>query len=592
MNFLKNVLSTVVGIFVFFFMFFFFIILLGALLGGEEKIEVKDKSVIELDLAKVTTDYGGKFNYKDMPFLNDKAEKEGLSDVIKAIEIAAKDSKIEGISILNNPLNLGVAQTKALRDELEKFKKSGKFVVAYSNVMSQKEYYLNSVASKVFLNPVGEVDFKGLSSSILYMKDFQDKSGIKMEVIRHGKYKSAVEPFLTNTMSPENREQITTFLNSIWNSIVLDISKSRNISVEKLNSIASELSARTPQLALENKLVDVVAYEDKYHDYIKSVIGIKDEKEDYNKISILDYAENAIEDETFSSKDKIAIIYAQGEITSGEGDVNEIGEGSMRRALEEAREDDDIKAIVLRVDSPGGSALTSDLIWREIELTKKVKPVVVSMGNLAASGGYYISCNANKIFAESSTITGSIGVFGMLPNFHGIATKYGFNSEMVETHKNAGGYDPFQPIDNDFKNFTQEGVESIYKTFVSRVAAGRKMTFEQVDAIAQGRVWSGTDALKLGLVDKIGGMDDAIAYAASLVNVKDYVTVDYPEYEKDIDYLFGGNGFFSSLGLFQSTETLLKEELGEENYQMIQNIKSLNSKKGVQAIMPFEVNIN
>ena len=592
MNFLKNVLSTVVGIFVFFFSFFLFIILLGALLGGEEKIEVKEKSVIELDLAKVTNDYGGKFNYKDMPFLNDKAEKEGLSDVIKAIEIAAKDSKIEGISILNNPLNLGVAQTKALRDELEKFKKSGKFVVAYSNVMTQKEYYLNSVASKVFLNPVGEVDFKGLSSSILYMKDFQDKSGIKMEVIRHGKYKSAVEPFLTNTMSPENREQITTFLNSIWSSIVQDISKSRNIPVEKLNSIASELSARTPQLALENKLVDVVAYEDKYHDYIKSVIGIKDEKEDYNKISVLDYAESAVEDETFSSKDKIAIIYAQGQITSGEGDVNEIGEGSMRRALEEAREDDDIKAIVLRVDSPGGSALTSDLIWREVELTKKVKPVVVSMGNLAASGGYYISCNANKIFAESSTITGSIGVFGMLPNFHGIASKYGFNSEMVETHKNAGGYDPFQPIDNDFKNFTQEGVESIYKTFVSRVAAGRKMTFEQVDAIAQGRVWSGTDALKLGLVDKIGGMDDAIAYAASLVNVKDYVTVDYPEYEKDIDYLFGGNGFFSSLGLFQSTETLLKEELGEENYQMIQNIKSLNSKKGVQAIMPFEVNIN
>lgn len=592
MNFLKNVLSTVVGIFVFFFAFFFFIILLGALLGGEEKIEVKNKSVIELDLAKVTNDYGGKFNYKDMPFLNDKAEKEGLSDVIKAIEIASKDSKIEGISILNNPLNLGVAQTKALRDELEKFKKSGKFVVAYSNVMTQKEYYLNSVASKVFLNPVGEVDFKGLSSSILYMKDFQDKSGIKMEVIRHGKYKSAVEPFLTNTMSPENREQITTFLNSIWNSIVQDISKSRNIPVEKLNSIASELSARTPQLALENKLVDVVAYEDNYHDYIKSVIGIKDEKENYNKISILDYAESTVEDETFSSKDKIAIIYAQGEITSGEGDVNEIGEGSMRRALEEAREDDDIKAIVLRVDSPGGSALTSDLIWREIELTKKVKPVVVSMGNLAASGGYYISCNANKIFAESSTITGSIGVFGMLPNLHGIASKYGFKSEMVETHKNAGGYDPFQPIDNDFKNFTQEGVESIYKTFVSRVAAGRKMTFEQVDAIAQGRVWSGTDALKLGLVDKIGGMDDAIAYAASLVNVKDYATVDYPEYEKDIDSFFGGNGFFSSLGLFQSTETLLKEELGEENYQMIKNIKSLNSKKGVQAIMPFKVNIN
>lgn len=592
MNFLKNVLATIVGIFIFCFLFFFGIILLGALFGGEEKTTVKNKSVIELDLAKVTNDYGGKFNYKDMPFLNDKAEKEGLSDVIKAIEIAATDSNIEGISIINNPLQLGVAQTKALRDELEKFKKSGKFVLAYSNVMSQKEYYLNSVATKVYLNPVGDLDFKGLSSSIVYMKDFQDKSGLKMEVIRHGKYKSAVEPYLTNTMSPENREQITAFLNSIWNSIVSDISKSRNIPTDKLNTIANDLLARTPQLALENKLVDVVAYEDVYHDYIKTIVGIKDKEEDYNKISVLDYADSVIEDETFSSKDKIAIIYAQGQITGGEGDVNEIGEGSMRRAIEDAREDDDIKAIVLRVDSPGGSALTSDLIWREIEITKKVKPVVVSMGNLAASGGYYISCNANQIFAEASTITGSIGVFGMLPNLHGIANKYGFNSELVETHKNAGGYDPFDPIDPDFRNFTQESVESIYKTFVTRVATGRKMTFEQVDAIAQGRVWAGSDALKLGLVDKIGGMDDAIAYAASLVKLKDYVTVDYPEYEKDLEALFGDSGFLASLNIFKSTESILREELGEENYQMIQNVKNLNAKKGIQASMPFEIIID
>lgn len=587
MKFLSNVLSTIVGLFLFCFLFFFGIIILGALFGGEEKTIVKENSVLELNLEKVTQDYGGKFNYKDMPFLNEKGTHDGLSDILRAIEAAATDDKIKGISILNNSLNLGVAQTKALRDELEKFKKSGKFVLAYDNVLTQKEYYLNSVANKIYLNPVGEMDFKGLSTEIMYFKDFQDKTGLKMEVIRHGKYKSAVEPFLTNQMSPENREQITSFLNSIWDAMVADISKSRNIPVTKLNAIANDLLARTPEMAKNNKLVDLVAYEDVYHKDIKKLLKV-DDKEDYNKVDILDYARDIAFENEFSTKDKIAIIYAQGQIGSGEGDIDVVGEGSMRRSLKEAREDDNVKAIVLRIDSPGGSALTSDLIWREIEITKKVKPVVVSMGNLAASGGYYIACNADKIFAEASTITGSIGVFGMLPNFSELTKKYGVNSESVETHKNASEYSPFTPIDADFRNFTQESVEQIYKTFVSRVAAGRKMTFEQVDAIAQGRVWSGTEALRLKLIDKIGGMDDAIAHAANMAKVKDYATVEFPEYEKDFEDIFGGSGFFSFL---KTRETLLKEELGEENYQMIQRIKELNSKKGLQASLPFVIEI-
>jgi protease-4 len=388
-------------------------------------------------------------------------------------------------------------------------------------------------------------------------------------------------------MSPENREQITAFLNSIWNSIVVDIAKSRNISVEKLNAIATDLLARTPEMAKANKLVDVVAYEDVYHNDIKKLLEIEKEEE-YNTVDIMDYSRNIAIASEFSTKEKIAVIYAQGEIGSGEGDLNVVGEGSMRRALKEAREDEDVKAIVLRVDSPGGSALTSDLIWREIEITKKTKPVVVSMGNLAASGGYYISCNANKIFAENSTITGSIGVFGMLPNLSQITQKYGINTELVETHKNASGYSPFEPLDADFRNFTQESVESIYKTFVTRVATGRKMTFAQVDAIAQGRVWAGSDALKLGLVDAIGGMDDALAYAASLVKLKEYDTVAYPEFKKDFFEKFESSGFLSFM---KSRETLLKEELGEENYQMIQQIKKLNSKRGVQASLPFELEI-
>ena len=585
MKFLGNVLATIIGLFIFCMLSFFGILIIAALFGGPKGTYVEDNSVLELNLEKVTNDYGGKFNFEEIGYF--EANHDGLTDILRAIDAAKTDDKIKGISILNNNLHLGVAQTKALRDELEKFKASGKFVMSYGNVLTQKDYYLNSVANTVYLNPVGDLDFKGLSTEVMYFKDFQDKTGLKMEVIRHGKYKSAVEPFLANEMSPENREQISTFLNSIWNAIVVDISKSRHIPVAQLNNIASELLARTPEMAKANKLVDKVAYEDVYHDDIKKLLKV-DADDDYNSIDILDYAQDvATSTSDFDSKDKIAIIYAQGEIGSGEGDLNEVGEGSMRRSLQEARKDDDVKAIVLRIDSPGGSALTSDLIWREIEVTKKVKPVIVSMGNLAASGGYYIACNADKIFAESSTITGSIGVFGMLPNFSQVTKNYGIKSELVETHKNASGYSPFIPLENDFRAFTQESVENIYKIFVNRVATGRKMTFAQVDAIAQGRVWAGSDALKLGLVDKIGGMDDALAYASQLVKAKDYSTVEYPKYEKDFKDLFGGSGF----PFAQSRENLIKEEIGEANYKIIQQIKRLNTQKGAQALLPFEVNI-
>ncbi|EKT4501336.1 Protease IV (Signal peptide peptidase) [Flavobacterium psychrophilum] len=586
MKFLGNVLATIVGLFVFCMLFFFGILFIAAIFGGGSATTfVEDNSVLELNLEEVTNDYGGKFNFAEIGYY--EAKHDGLTDILKAIDAAKTDDKIKGISLLNNTLALGVAQTKALRDELEIFKKSGKFIMAYGNVYSQKDYYLNSVANTVYLNPVGELDFKGLSTEVMYYKDFQDKTGLKMEVIRHGKYKSAVEPFLLNEMSPENRDQITTFLTSIWNSMVNDISKSRKISIAQLNTIATGLLARTPELALKNKLIDKIAYEDVYHDDIRKALKVA-ANEDYKTVNIIDYAQDiATSTSDSNTKDKIAVIYAQGEIGSGEGDINTVGEGSMRRSLQEARKDDNIKAIVLRVNSPGGSALTSDLIWREIEITKKVKPVIVSMGNLAASGGYYIACNANKIFAEASTITGSIGVFGTLPNLSAVTKKYGINTELVETHENASGYSLFKPLEDNFRQITQEGVEHIYNVFVTRVAKGRKMTFAQVDAIAQGRVWAGSDALRLGLVDKIGGLDDALAYASNLVKLKEYSTVDYPKYEKDFKELFSGSG----LPFMKSRENLIKEEIGIENYKIIEQIRKMNAQKGVQAIMPFEINV-
>lgn len=588
MRFLGNVLATIVGLFIFCMIFFFGIILIGAIAGSgdSETVTVNSNSVIELDLSKVNYDYAGKTNFEDMPFFNDKDQHDGLFDVINAIEYAKSDSDIKGISILNNFSNLGIAQTKALRDALEDFKKSGKFIYSYADVYSQKDYYLNSVANTIYLNPIGELEFKGLSAELMFFKDLQEKSGVKMEVIRHGKYKSAVEPFLENKMSDANREQTTQLLTSVWNSIITDVASSRKVSVERLNQVADGLLARTPEMAKSEKLIDKIAYEDVYHDDIRKALKV-DKADDYESVSIVDYAEKvASTSKDYSAKDKIAIIYAQGEIGSGEGDVNVIGEGAMRRSLQEARNDKNVKSIVLRIDSPGGSALTSELIWREIELTKKVKPVVVSMGNYAASGGYYIACNANKIFAEANTITGSIGVFGILPNFTVAAERIGLDVEQVRTNKNASGYSPFLPLDENYRAFAQEGVEHIYSTFVKRVSAGRKLTFEQVDAIGQGRVWSGTDALKIGLVDKIGGMDEAIKEAAKLGKVTKYRTQNYPEFEKNFDDIL------ANFGLSQTRQAIIKEEIGEQNYKVLQQIKQMTNQKGVQARMAYELKIN
>ena len=566
MKFLSNVLSTIVGIFLFCFMFLFLILIIGAFAGsGDGKPKLEKNSIIELDLSEISLDYNGIFEPSPFEALLDSEQKASVIEVIDAIEAAKTDENIKGISILKNNSLLGLAQTKAIRNKLDEFKKSGKFIYAYSDVLSQLDYYLNSVADQVYLNPVGELDFKGLASEVIYMKDLQEKSGVKFEIIRHGKYKSAVEPFLAQEMSPENREQMTVLLQSIWETIITDIATSRKLDVAALNSIADNLGARTPEMALETKLIDKIGYEDEYHDLIHKKLKTKKDTK-YNKISISEYASIADSPSTnFTADNTIAVIYAQGEIQGGEGSVNIIGEGSINRSLKEAREDKDVKAVVLRVDSPGGSALTSELIWREIELTKKIKPVVVSMGNVAASGGYYISCNSDYIFAEPSTITGSIGVFGMLPNMSQLGKNIGINAEQVKTHKNASGYSLFEPIDEDYKNVVLESIESVYSTFLQRVADGRKMTREQVDTIAQGRIWTGTDAVKNGLVDELGSLEDAIKYAATVAKIKEYRIENFPEYETDLNSILAN---LSGISIFQSKETLLREQIGTEAYML------------------------
>ncbi len=585
MKFLRELLAAILGVFIAFGIMLFVFMLIGSSIGSADKIVVKDNSVLELNFDQpIRDDYSVSDPFAEL-FGETDTEVLELHEIISAIENAKTDDKIKGISINSKWVNAGLAQTQAIRSKLTEFKESGKFVTAFADFYTQKGYYLGSVADSIYLNKVGAIDFKGLSSEILYFKDFQDKYGIKMEVIRHGKYKSAVEPFLTDEMSDANREQISSFLNSIWAKMASDIAISRNKSEAEINTIADDLLARNPELAIENNMIDGQLFNDEYTNKLKRAVGLETDAK-LNTISLNEYVASGKGRIKSTAKDKVAVVYALGEIMYGEGDENYIGQESIIKALKKIRKDKNIKAVVLRVNSPGGSALASDLIWRELELTKEEKPLVVSMGNLAASGGYYIACNANKIYAEPATITGSIGVFGMIPNIKQFADNIGINAEQVGTNKQSVGYSPFEPMSEDFYRVTKEGVEDIYTTFVDRVAKGRNMSFNQVDSIAQGRVWSGREAVANGLVDELGSLNDAIEAAAELAEITDYKTTNYPRYKKDFNDAFQPFSFAKA-----SKESILKEELGEEQFKVYQSIKKLSQLKGIQARMPFEIEI-
>lgn len=580
MKFLRNLLASILGFFISLFILFCFFLLIAAIAGGGEEIVVKPNSVLELDLTKQIKDYAPKDTSPIAQALELDEEKLSLDKILNAIDNAQLDSNIKGISIKTNYISAGMAQTQAIRKKLEEFKESGKFIYAYNDIYTQKNYYVSSVADSLFLNPVGQIEFSGLSTEIIYYKDFEDKYGVKMEVIRHGKYKSAVEPYLDNKMSDANREQITSFLNSIWSEFTDNISKSRKISVEQLNAIADNTEGRNAELALKNKLVDGIIYKDQYLEKLENAVGSKP-----NTIDLIDYIKSGKGRISSTAKDKIAVIYAQGQIMYGEGNEDIIGQGIINKAIKKAVKDKSVKAIVLRVNSPGGSALASELIWRELELAKKEKPLVVSMGNLAASGGYYIACNADVIVAEPTTITGSIGVFGAIPNAYELSKKMGINAEQVATN-NSAKYSLFEPMDKKFYEVTKEGVEQIYTTFVNRVATGRKMSFEKVDAIAQGRVWTGKEALENGLVDELGGLQDAINVAVQLSDIKSYRIRNYPDYKKDLKEMLN----FSPFGKVNKEE-IIKEAIGDENYELFYQINQFKNMEGIQARMPYIINI-
>jgi protease-4 len=565
-------------------MFIMFLVLAALVGQGEDTVAVKDNSVLEIQLQTPINDYVGMD--ESNPFAGLFNVNQGLDDILHAIRVAGEDHKIKGISLNNNVLLAGLSQTQAIRNALMEFGESGKFIYAYGDFYTQKDYYLASVANEVFLNPVGAMDFKGLSTEVLFFKDLQEKTGVKMEVIRHGKYKSAVEPFLSNEMSDANRTQIKELLDALWHSMLTNISESRSISVENLNQIADTLGTRTSKYAALSGLIDGVAYFDEYETKIKDILGIN-ETEDINYVPISDYIKTASKKRINSGKDKIAVIYAQGEIWYGEGGSDVIGQGIINDALKKAREDEDVKAIVLRVNSPGGSALASDIIWREVEITKQFKPVVVSMGDVAASGGYYIAAGADKIFAEPTTITGSIGVFGTIPNISELAENVGVNAEQVGTNKNSVEYSLFEPMNDSFRSNILEGIEATYETFLEKVAQGRGITMAEADSIAQGRVWSGMDAKRLGLVDELGGLDDAIDAAAQMVGLESFGIRKLPKYKSDFEKLMEDLGGAAT----KSKESIIKEEIGAEAYAILKEIKLALQNKGVQARMPFTLNI-
>ena len=583
MKFLRNLLASIFGTLIALGIIFMLFVLIASVLTESEKITVKKNSVLEIRLNAEIKDYAPKSDDPFEELLGLSSKKMGLNDIVNAIENAKSDVNIKGISLYMLGINGGIAQTQAIRGKLLDFKESGKFINAYADFYDQKTYYLSSVADSVFVNPFGGVDFKGLSSEVLYYKDIEDKTGVKMEVIRHGKYKSAVEPFLYNEMSDNNREQISSFLKSIWNQMLVDVSKSRNKTIDELNFIADNLLARNSSLALENNLVDGEIYLDEYADKLKLAVGISTD-DDLNKITLQDYISTGKGRIRSSASNKIAVIYAQGEILYGDGDENYIGQNLIINALRKAQDDKNIKAIVLRVNSPGGSALASELIWREMELASKKLPIVVSMGNLAASGGYYIACNADRIFAEPTTITGSIGVYGLIPNLNKLADNIGVNAEQVSTNTGAN-YSVFEPMTDAFRTVSTEGVEQIYTTFIERVATGRDMLVKDVDSVAQGRVWSGVEALEKGLVDALGNLDDAVSYAAELADITDYKVRNYPNYKFDFE------DKFNSFPFIKSKEKMLIEEFGEEYYNTYQSLKQLSKVKGIQARLPFVLNI-
>jgi protease IV len=585
-SFLKYTLATIVGVILSsIILFFVFFGVVGMIISSTEKqVIVKSNSILHIQFNNSIPERSS-----DNPFQNFDFQAFrpvvvlGLNDIVKNIRDAKDDANIRGIYLDLGVMPMGFGTLEEIRNALIEFKTSGKFIVSYAEYYSQGMYYLASVSDSIFINPMGGITFMGLSSEILFYKGTLDKLDIEPQVIRHGKFKSAVEPYISDKMSKENREQITTLIHSLWRHVLEGISAERKIEISDLNKIADNVDVSNAKSALSNKFVDGIKYKDEILQMLAKLSDVPSEK-DLEFLSLGTY-NKAPKSKMGYSKDKIALIYAEGEIMPGDGDETTIGSEGLSKAIREARMDSTIKAIVLRINSPGGSALASDVIWREAELASKVKPLIVSMGNVAASGGYYIATPADTIVAEPTTITGSIGVFGIVFNAQGFFNnKLGITTDYVQTNKHGNIGTSFRPLNPEETAIIQAEVENIYETFIAHVSVGRSLDKAFVDSIGQGRVWSANDAKRLGLVDIIGTLNIAIDIAVRKAKLTDYRIVEFPKREDALTAFLSG---FSA----HIQQKMIEKELGE-NSRIYHNIKHFTERNGIQTRLPFDINLN
>ncbi|MGK6344316.1 signal peptide peptidase SppA [Chryseobacterium sp. DT-3] len=582
-SFFKNVLANIVAIVILCALFFVFFImmLVFSSMGNDKSVVVKNNSVLTINLKtniidSPTEEEMGLFN------ISDKSKSVMLYDVLEAIKKAKTDDHIKGISIEADDVHAGMTQIDDIRNAIEDFKKSGKFVYAYGNAVSQSSYYLGSVADKYYLNPSGMIELKGLATEVTFFKDFADKYGIGIEVIRHGKFKSAVEPFLRNDISPENKEQLGTLLNDIWKNTSTKMAVSRKIDTAQFKMVVDSLYGMIPELGLKYKLADKLIQKTEYDQMIKSKLSLK-EKEKLNKVSLAGYI-SSYEDED-KSGEKVAVLYASGGINSGDN-YNEIHSEKYVKYIKDLQNDDKVKAVVFRINSPGGSANASDEILFELQQLKKKKPLVVSFGDYAASGGYYIAMAADKIYSEPNTLTGSIGVFGVIPYYKDIANKNGIRSDIVATNANSQYYSPLNGVTPYGVNLITRSVEGTYKRFVHFVTQNRKQTFEQIDSVGGGRVWSGVRAKEIGLVDELGTLNDAVKFAAQKAGLKSYHVSSYPKKMSPFEQIF------KDLNEEDISARIIKNKIGKANYEILQQITNEKLQSEVKMEMPYQIKIN
>ncbi|WP_353126291.1 signal peptide peptidase SppA [Parapedobacter pyrenivorans] len=587
-SFFKYVLATVTGIVISFILLFVVgLIIIGGLvssMSADKESVVVANSLLHIDLKHEITErtIPDPFEELDIPgFVTTKSF--GLNDILKGISGAKEDDRIKGIYLDLSSVSASFATLQEIRDALLDFKESGKFIVAYSEGYTQRAYYLASTADKIYINPEGTIDFRGLASQTVFLKGTLDKLGIEAQVVKVGTFKSAVEPFILDKMSDANREQVSSFLGSIYDHFIVQISASRHIAADSLRAVADGYLVRTADDALTYGLADGKKYKDEILTELKDSLAIEADQ-DLNAVTLLKY-KPAAKSASASFSNRVAVVYAVGDIVSGEGGDNMIGSERLSRELRKVRRDDKVKAVVFRINSPGGSALASDVIWREVDLLRKEKPVIVSMGDVAASGGYYIAAAADSIFAEPNTITGSIGVFGVIPNMQELYNdKLGITFDKVKT----GRYADFlanvdRPLTADERNILQMEVNRIYDTFLQRVADGRGLSKAQVDSIGQGRVWSGQQALDNGLVDRLGSIDEAVTAAAQKAGLEDYRLVTYPAIKNPLESLLGGSAD-------RISAWFSKQELGQ-HYRYYEQLKSTLQLRGIQARLPFTLEV-